>query len=105
VVAGWHPNWQIAGKRFALLETHYCGNGVSEWVWQAGASRETVRAGSRSCCPRRIAGDLLGDGRDRLDDHDREHALQGLAALNEDNMALIVMSLRAAMNTACKFRA
>jgi hypothetical protein len=47
----------------------------------------------------------LGDGRDRLDDHDRDHALQGLAALNEDNMAMTVMSLRAAMKTACKFRA
>ena len=51
-------------------------------------------AGSRYRCPRRVAGDLLGGGRSRLDDHDRDHALQGLAAVNED-MAMTVMPLRA----------
>jgi hypothetical protein len=69
-------------------------NGVSEWVWRAGASRETIGAGSRSRCPRRVAGDLLGGGCSRLDDHGRDHALQGLAAVNED-MAMAVMPLRA----------
>jgi len=52
------------------------------------------RGGSRSRCPRRVAGDLLSGGRSRLDDHGRDHALQGLAAVNED-MAMTVMPLRA----------
>jgi hypothetical protein len=43
---------------------------------------------------RALAGDLLGGGRSRLDDHARDHALQGLAAVNED-MAMTVMPLRA----------
>jgi hypothetical protein len=60
---------------------------------------------SNPIAPDFAAGNLLGDGRDRLDDHGRDHALQGLAALNEDNVAMTVMSRRAAMNTACKFRA
>ena len=42
----------------------------------------------------RFAGDLLGGGRSRLDDHGRDHVLQGLAAVNED-MAMTVMPLRA----------
>src|SRR5258705_8993932 len=91
----WHPNWQIAGELLRVVRNSLLGpNGVSEWVWQAGASRETIGAGSRSRCPRRVAGDLLGGGRSRLDDHGRNHALQGLAAVNED-MAMTVMPLRA----------
>jgi hypothetical protein len=36
------PELAIAGERFALIESNrrcWGPNGVSEWVWQAGASR------------------------------------------------------------------
>ena len=79
-----HP---IAGECFALIESNrrcWGPNGVSEWVWRGGASRirrEIQRAGSRCRCARSLAGDLLGGGRGRLDDHDRDHALQRIAAV------------------------
>jgi hypothetical protein len=51
-----HPNWQIAGELLRVVRTSLLGpNGVSEWVWQAGASRETLGGGqplslsSKSC--------------------------------------------------------
>ena len=51
-----HPNWQIAGELLRVVRTSLLGpNGVSEWVWQAGASRETIGGGqplslsSKSC--------------------------------------------------------
>jgi hypothetical protein len=40
------------------------------------------RAGSPCRCPRRMAGDLLSGGRGQLDDHDRDYALQRLAAVS-----------------------
>jgi Protein of unknown function (DUF1097) len=51
-----HPNWQIAGELLRVVRNSLLGpNGVSEWVWQAGASRETLGGGqplslsSKSC--------------------------------------------------------
>jgi hypothetical protein len=40
------------------------------------------RAAAHCCCPRRMAGDLVSSGRGQLDDHDRDHALQRLAAVS-----------------------
>ena len=52
----WHPNWQIAGELLRVVRNSLLGpNGVSEWVWQACASRETIGGGqqfslsSKSC--------------------------------------------------------
>jgi hypothetical protein len=49
------------------------------------------RAGSHCRCPRRMAGDLLSGGRGRLDDHDRDYALQQFAAVTmvREGFALI----------------
>src|SRR5882757_11455295 len=42
----WHPNWQIAGELLRVVRNSLLGpNGVSEWVWQACASRETIGGG------------------------------------------------------------
>ena len=38
------------------------------------------RAGGHCRCPRRMAGDLLSDGRSRFDNHDRDYAVSPLAA-------------------------
>ena len=54
--------------------------GVAGWRF-AHRKRNLRRAGGRCRCARRLAGDLLGGGRGRLDDHDRDHALQRLAAV------------------------
>ena len=40
------------------------------------------RAGGHCRCPRRMAGDLLSNGRGHFDDHDCDYALQGLAAVS-----------------------
>src|SRR5258705_9843131 len=41
-----HPNWQIAGELLCVVRNSLLRpNGVSEWVWQACASRETIGDG------------------------------------------------------------
>ena len=53
--------------------------GVAGWRFAHRKRNPSGRAAV--VASRSLAGDLLGDGRGRLDDHDRDHALQRLAAV------------------------
>jgi hypothetical protein len=74
-----HSNRTAAGGQTEF--PYGCGR-VALRAWE-----ENERAGSRCRCPRRVAGDLLAGGCGRLDDHDRDHALQGLAAVRGRNLS------------------
>ena len=81
------PNWSIAGERLLIDSKRTAAGGQTEFPYGCGRVEENWRAGSRCRCPGRVAGDLLFDGCGGLDDHDRDHALQGLAAVKGRNLS------------------